>query len=249
MAEARIRCGIGGWTFKPWRGTFYPDGLRQKDELEFATSKLTSIEINGTYYRTQTPGSFGKWGAAAPDGFQYAIKASRYCTNRKFLPDAAESMERFFAQEIGDLGSKLGPILWQFMGTKQFDADEIKDYVKLFPAEIGGIKLRHAIEARHESFGDDRFFSILQENDIALVNADSEKYPQFTEQTASFAYLRLLGAQENIETGYPPNEITKWADQFSQWRSDGRDVHAYFINGAKVRAPAAAMAMIQQVGE
>ncbi len=249
MAEARIRCGIGGWTFKPWRGTFYPEGLRQKDELEYATSKLTSIEINGTYYRTQSPGSFGKWGRAAPDDFQYAIKASRYCTNRKFLPDASESMERFFAQEIGDLGLKLGPILWQFMGTKQFDSVEISDYVKLFPAELDGIRLRHAIEARHESFRDDKFFSILGEHDIALVNSDSEKYPQFTEQTASFAYLRLLGAQEEIETGYPLDKVAKWVDQFDQWRDDGRDVYAYFINGAKVRAPAAAMAIVERIGE
>lgn len=249
MVDATIRCGIGGWTFKPWRGTFYPKGTRQADELNYAASKLTSIEINGTYYRTQTPGSFAKWGEATPDGFQFAIKASRYCTNRKFLPDAKESMEKFFAQEIDHLDDRMGPILWQFMPTKKFDADEISDYVKLFPKELNGLPVRHAIEARHDSFRDDRFFDLLKENDIALVNSDSDKYPKFSEQTASFAYLRLLCAQEDCETGYPVDEIVKWSEQFSQWRDDGRDVYVYFINGAKVRAPAAAMALIECLGE
>lgn len=249
MVDAKIRCGIGGWTFKPWRGAFYPKGLRQADELSYAASKLSSIEINGTYYRTQTPGSFAKWGAATPDGFQFAVKASRYCTNRKFLPDAKESMEKFFAQEIEDLGDRLGPILWQFMPTKKFDAAEVKDYVELFPKQLNGIPVRHVMEARHESFRDDRFFHLLKDNDIALVNSDSDKYPKFSEQTASFAYLRLLCADENIETGYAMDEIAKWSEQFSQWRSDGRDVYVYFINGAKVRAPAAAMALMEQLGD
>lgn len=249
MVKARIRCGIGGWTFKPWRGTFYPKGLRQADELNYAAGKLTSIEINGTYYRTQTPGSFAKWGGAVPDGFQFSIKASRYCTNRKFLPDAKESMEKFFAQDIDDLGDRLGPILWQFMPTKKFDVEEIKDYVELFPKILNGIPLRHVIEARHESFRDDQFFDLLRENDIALVNSDSEKYPQFSELTASFAYLRLLCAQENIETGYSAEDIVQRSEQFRQWREEGRDVYVYFINGAKVRAPNAAMALIERLGD
>ncbi len=249
MGDATIRCGIGGWTFKPWRGTFYPKGVRQADELSYAASKLTSIEINGTYYRTQTPGSFAKWGDAAPDGFQFAIKASRYCTNRKYLPDAKESMEKFFAQEIHDLGDRMGPILWQFMPTKKFDAQELADYIQLFPRQINGKPVRHAVEARHESFHDDRFFDLLKANDIALVNSDSDKYPKFSEQTAGFAYLRLLCAQEDIATGYPAKEIAKWSEQFSQWQDSGRDVYVYFINGAKVRAPAAAMALIEQLGD
>lgn len=249
MADSKVRSGIGGWTFKPWRGTFYPKGLRQADELNFATSKLTSIEINGTYYRTQTPGSFAKWAAAASDGFKFSIKASRYCTNRKYLPDAKESMEKFFVQGIDELGDHLGPILWQFMPTKKYDAEELADYVALFPKELNGVSMRHAIEARHDSFHNDQFFALLKEHDIALVNSDSEKYPQFTEQTASFAYLRLLCADENIETGYPPEEIERLSDQFNQWQDEGRDVYAYFINGAKVRAPAAAMALIEQLGD
>ena len=158
-------------------------------------------------------------------------------------------MEKFFAQEIDELGDRMGPILWQFMPTKKFDPSELADYVSLFPKELNGIPLRHAIEARHESFHNDQFFALLNQYDIALVNSDSEKYPQFGEQTASFAYLRLLCADENIETGYPPEEITKLSDQFNQWRDEGRDVYAYFINGAKVRAPAAAMALIDQLGD
>ncbi len=243
-----IRVGIGGWTYEPWRGVFYPPKLPHAKEIEHATRALTAIEVNGTYYRRQSPKTFESWAKAAPDGFVYALKASRYCTNRKSLGEAGEGVVNFIDQGIVELGDKLGPILWQLMGTKQFDADEIAAFLALLPASHGGLKLRHAIEPRHESFRTPEFVDLARKSGVAVVYAHAEDYPKFEEQTAGFTYARLQQCREEVETGYTAAELDAWAEQAKAWEKGGRDVFVFFIAGAKVRAPAAAMALIERVG-
>jgi uncharacterized protein YecE (DUF72 family) len=247
MASGRILTGIGGWTFEPWRGTFYPEGLPQARELEYAGRHVTAIEINGTFYRTQSPTSFVKWRDAVPEGFVFTVKASRFCTNRKVLAEAEESIGRFLGSGLVELGDKLGPILWQLAGTKKFEPDDMSTFLSLLPAKHDGIRLRHAIEPRHESFDDPAFFAMARKHDVAVVFADSEKYPSFSEETAGFTYARLQNAREEIPTGYTDAELDEWTKQARSWAKNGRDVFAFFINGAKVRAPAAAQALIARL--
>jgi uncharacterized protein YecE (DUF72 family) len=247
MTSGKIHVGIGGWTYEPWRGVFYPPGLPHARELEYAAGAVTAIEINGTYYRTQSPASFRKWAEATPPGFVFSVKASRFCTNRKNLADGGESIGRFLGQGLTELGDRLGPILWQFMPTKRFDADEIAGFLSLLPARQDGMKLRHAIEPRHESFGDPAFIALARKAGAAIVFADSAKYPSIGELTADFVYARLQNAQEEIETGYDAAELDKWADVARGWAGGGRDAFVFMINGAKVRAPAAAQALIARL--
>jgi uncharacterized protein YecE (DUF72 family) len=243
-----IRVGVGGWTYEPWRGVFYPPKLPHAKEIEHATRALTAIEINGTYYRRQTPQTFENWRKAAPDGFVYAVKASRFCTNRKNLADGEDSMRNFFDQGLTELGDKLGPILWQLMGTKQFDPDEIRAFFALLPSKWNGMPLRHAFEPRHESFRTPEFFDLARKAGVAVVYAQADDYPTFENQTGPFTYARLQQCREEIETGYTAAELDRWADQARGWEQGGRDVFVFFIAGAKVRAPAAAMALIERVG-
>lgn len=243
---SRIRVGIGGWTFEPWRKTFYPEGLRQKDELSYAASHLTSIEINGTYYRLQSPKSFADWAKAAPDGFAYAVKASRYCTNRKLLAEAGESVEKFVNQGIVELGDKLGPILWQFSPTKMFEPDDMQAFLDLLPAKVDGIRLRHALEVRHESFKDPAFTTMVKRVGAAIVIADHAEYPMIETDTADFTYARLMMSSEDQATGYSSEALDDWALRAQGWAIKG-DAFVYFISGAKVRAPAAAQALIRKL--
>ena len=247
MTTGKIHVGIGGWTYEPWRGTFYPPGLPHARELEYAAGAVTAIEINGTYYRTQSPASFKKWAEATPPGFVFSVKASRFCTNRKNLADGGESIERFLGQGLTELGDRLGPILWQFMPTKRFDADEIAGFLSLLPASQAGTPLRHAIEPRHESFRDPAFIELARKAGAAIVFADSATYPSIGELTADFVYARLQNAREEIETGYDAAELDQWADVARGWAGGGRDAFIFMINGAKVRAPAAAQALIARL--
>ena len=240
----QIRIGIGGWTYEPWRGVFYPEGLSQKRELEYASRRLTSIEINGTYYSTFKPASWAKWHEETPDGFVFAVKGSRYCTNRKDLSGAGEAVARFVGQGLTELGDRLGPINWQFMATKKFDAADIEAFLKLLPREVGGLPLRHALEVRHESFKDERFYDLVRRHKVAIVFADDDKFPVIEEPTADFTYARLMRTREDVETGYTPAEIGQWAQRARSWAARG-DAFVYFISGAKLRAPAAAQALIQ----
>lgn len=248
MADGRIRVGIGGWTYEPWRGTFFPKGLPHARELEHAASHVSAIEINGTYYRLQSPDSFRKWAAAVPDDFVFTVKASRYCTNRKVLAEAGESIDRFLGQGLTELGAKLGPILWQFMGTKHFDAEEFAAFLALLPESRDGVRLRHALEVRHESFNDPAFFEMARRANAAVVFADSREHPCFPEQTADFTYARLQDAEEAEPAGYTAEALDRWAEQAKAWRDGGRDVFVFMINGAKVRAPAAAEALMARLG-
>lgn len=241
---AAIHVGIGGWTYAPWRGLFYPEGLPQARELAYVGEHLTATEINATFYRRQSPASYAKWRDAVPDGFVFALKGSRYCTNRKDLSEAGESVANFMDQGLVELGDKLGPINWQLAATKKFDADEIAAFLALLPARHEGLTLRHAIEPRHESFDDPAFFALASKAGVAVVVADSPKYPAFDDAAAPFVYARLQNARADLEQGYPDDEIAGWAKRAEAWAKDGREVFAFFINGAKERAPAAAQALI-----
>jgi len=242
-----IHVGIGGWTYEPWRGLFYPAGLAQARELAYVGEHLTATEINATFYGRQKPASFAKWRDAVPDGFVFALKGSRYCTNRKNLGEAGESVANFLGQGLVELGDKLGPINWQLAATKKFDADEVAAFLALLPPEHEGLKLRHAIEARHESFDEPAFFDLVRKAGVAVVLADSAKYPAFDEATAPFVYARLQNARAELEQGYPDDEIAAWARRAKAWKKEGREVFAFFINGAKDRAPAAAQALIAAI--
>lgn len=246
MSEGRIRIGIGGWTYPPWRGTFYPEKFPQAKELEYAASKLGAIEINATFYSRQSPKSWEKWSNSAPDGFQFAIKGSRYCVMKSKLAEGAEGIGNFFAQGLAALGPKLGPIMWQFTHYRRFDRDDIAGFIDLLPSELDGIRLRHAIEPRHRSFEDDKFFDLCKARNIAIVHEDSDDYPRIEADTADFTYARLQRMSEEVPTGYDANSLESFATKAKKWRARG-DAYIFMINGAKVRAPAAAMALQERI--
>lgn len=260
----QVRAGIGGWTFEPWRGVFYPKGLRQADELAFAAAHLPVIEINSTYYSSQKPASFAKWAAATPEGFVFTLKASRFCTNRKVLADAGESIGRFLGQGIVELGSRLGPILWQFMATKRFDAADFEAFLDLLPGELEGRPLRHAVEVRHASFADPAFLAICRARNVAVCLTEHAEFPMIADPTADFVYARLMAGADEIETGYPADHLDAWAQRLGTYAageapkdlpllepatssSGPREVFAFFISEGKVRAPAAAQALMQRL--
>ncbi len=245
--SGKIRVGIGGWTFEPWRGVFYPADLTQKRELEFASRALTSIEINGTYYSTFKPDSWRKWRDETPEGFVFSVKASRFCTNRKVLAEAGPSIEKFMDQGLTELGPKLGPINWQFMATKKFDPEDFAAFLDLLPREKDGLSLRHAIEVRSPTFATPAFYELAHRHNVAIVHAKDEDFPEIDEPTADFTYARLMSSREDLPEGVTAADIKGYAKQAKAWAKRG-DVFAYFIAGAKVRNPAAAQAMIREVG-
>jgi uncharacterized protein YecE (DUF72 family) len=264
-AAADIRVGIGGWTYEPWRGTFYPEGLAQKRELEYASRKLTSIEINGTFYGTQRATSFEKWHDETPDGFVFSLKAPRFATHRRVLAEAGDSIERFFASGLLALKDKLGPINWQFAPTKQFDAEDFDAFLRLLPQHVDGRAIRHAVEVRHESFRHPEFISLVREHGVAVVVAGDSDYPQIADVTAPFVYARIMGTVEDEPLGYSDDALDQWAARAAQWRagdypddlqtiahttiaSAPRDVYLYVISGYKVRNPSAATALLDRIG-
>ena len=260
-----IRTGIGGWTFDPWEGTFYPETLTKKRQLEFASRELTAIEVNGTYYSSQKPATFAKWAAEVPENFVFSLKASRFCTNRKVLAEAGPSVEKFLTQGITELGAHLGPILWQFMGTKKFEPDDFEAFLALLPKSQDGISLRHVVEPRHASFQVPEFVDLLAKYGVAAVCADHHDYPMFADATADFVYARLQKGEDDIATCYSPKEIDAWAGRLKTYaRGDTpddlpaiapdrtaekapRDVFAFFITGGKVNAPNGARALQKSV--
>lgn len=242
-----VRIGIGGWTYEPWRGTFYPSGVRQADELAFAAKALTTIEINGTYYGTQKPETFAKWAKATPEGFVFALKAPRFATSRRVLADGGESIARFLASGLTELGPKLGPINWQLPETKKFDAGDMAAFLDLLPDSVDGIPLRHAIEARHASFANSDFVTLLRDRNIAAVQAADSDYPQIEAATAPFAYLRIMGTTEGHPEGYAPADLDRWTARLRGIAKD-REVFLFVISGHKVANPAAAQALIRRLG-
>ena len=260
-----IRVGIGGWTFEPWRGPFYPAGLPQKKELDFASRAVTTIEINGTYYGSQKPATFAKWRDETPDGFVFAVKGPRFTTNRRVLAEAGPSIDRFFSSGVLELGDKLGPVNWQFLPTKAFDLADFEAFLTLLPKSIEGRSIRNVVEVRHPSFRVPEFVDLLRRHEIATVLADSDTFPEIADITAPFVYARLQGASEVIETGYATDVLALWAERAKLWaggkvpREPGwvgprpkgasrpRDVFIYMINGFKPKAPAAARALLSML--
>ena len=225
---------------------FYPPGLPQKRELEFLGRALNSVEINGTFYSAFKPENFARWREETPDGFVFSLKASRYCTNRRQLGDAIESIQRFAAQGIVELGDKLGPINWQFAATKKFDAQDFESFLKLLPRKAGRLPLRHALEVRNASFECEEFYNLARRYGCAIVFADSAEYPRIDQPAADFTYARLMQSEEHIETGYAKAALDVWAKRAAAWATHG-DVFIYFIAGAKLRAPAAAQALLSRI--
>jgi uncharacterized protein YecE (DUF72 family) len=264
-ATGTIRIGIGGWTYAPWRGTFYPDKLPQKRELEYASRQLTSIEVNGTFYGSQKPETFAKWHDETPDDFVFSLKAPRFATNRNVLADAGPSIARFLASGVMELKDKLGPINWQFMPTKKFDPADFEAFLGLLPKELQGRPLRHVVEVRHDSFRSPDFIALARKHGVAVVIAGDSRYPQIADSTASFVYARIMGTHATAELGYPDAALDVWTARAQAWASgaavdgldcieprsaDGkpRDVYLYVISGHKVRNPAAAMALLRRLG-
>jgi len=260
-----IRIGVGGWTFEPWRGAFYPDGLAQKRELEFMSRKLTSIEINGTYYGSQKPESFAKWRAETPDGFVFTLKGPRFATNRRVLAEAGESIDRFFASGVTELKEKLGPVNWQFMATKKFDPADFEGFLKLLPKEVDGLPIRHAVEVRHDSFKAPDFVALAREYGVAVVAAGDSEFPLIPDVTAPFVYARIMGTSEEEPLGYGAKALDGWVKRAQAWekgevppdlpavalpaedKGKQHEVFLYVISGFKVRNPAAAMALIERL--
>jgi uncharacterized protein YecE (DUF72 family) len=265
-AAGRVRVGVGGWVYEPWRENFYPPGLAHARELDYLSRRVTAIEINATYYRTQSPASFAKWRDATPDGFVFAVKANRFATNRRVLGEAGESIERFLGSGLAELGPKLGPIVWQFATSKQFDGADFEAFLKLLPQRLGALRLRHAMEVRHTSFMTPEYVALARRYGVAMVFADSDEYPSFADPSADFIYARLMKTESRFESGYPPEGIAGWAARARDWsegrepaglarvaapangESRPRDAYLFFISGAKERAPAAAVATLAALG-
>jgi uncharacterized protein YecE (DUF72 family) len=256
-----IRVGIGGWVYKPWRGTFFPKGLPQAKELAHASRQVTAIEINGTFYRSQKPDSFRKWAGETPDDFVFSVKAPRYATHRRVLAEAGPSIDRFFSSGLEELKAKLGPVLWQFDAGKIFDPDDFGQFLALLPTALDGRPLRHVVEVRHQSFLVPAFIDLLSRHSVAVCLVDSEKHPLIADITSDFVYARLQRTAEAIDTGYDAATLDTWAKRAAAWQDGGapadltpivprlppkqpRDVFVYMIAGAKVRAPAAAAALL-----
>ena len=261
----RVYVGVGGWNYAPWRESFYPADLAHKRELEYASRKLASIEINATYYRTQSAASFAKWRDETPEGFIFSVKAPRFAVMRKTPREAGELIDRFFASGVMELGDKLGPILWQFLPNKKFDAGFFDAFLSLLPKNIGGLPLMHAIEPRHESFKTAEFIALARQHGVAIVVAGDSKYPLIADLTAPFVYARIMGTRPDAPLGYDDNALEQWTQRARQWASGAapggldyvartqqkaatpRDVFLYVISGAKERNPAAAMALMERL--
>jgi uncharacterized protein YecE (DUF72 family) len=260
MAEGRIRVGVGGWDFDPWRESFYPPKLARSKQLDFAGRHLTAIEINATYYKLQKPESFAAWAKAVPDGFKFAVKASRFCTNRKALGGAGEAIERFCAQGFTALGDRLGPVLWQFMATKRFEPDDFRAFLDLLPRQWDGVKLTHVVEPRNESFRCAEFVAMARSAGVAIAFADSDEFPCIPDLSGDLVYARLQRSREEEATGYPAAQLDRWAKVAKAWARGesapgfpyvaeppaprARETYMFFISGAKARNPAAAMGLI-----
>ena len=262
--QGNIYAGIGGWTYEPWRGVFYPKGLPHARELAYAAERLTAIEINGTFYRTQSPATYRKWASEVPENFVFSLKGPRYAVNRRVLSEAGDSIKRFLNSGITELGPRLGPLLWQFTPFKKFDEADFGGFLELLPKTFDGHTLRHVVEVRHDSFKTPAFVALLRKFSIPVVFAEHDKYPAIADIAGDFVYARLQKGDEKLKAGYPPKALDGWAARAKTWAQGGepqdlarvdktsvkkepRDVFLYFIHAAKIRAPSAAMALIERL--
>ena len=261
---ASIRVGIGGWTFAPWRKNFYPDGLVQRRELEYASRQLRAIEINGTFYRAQTPAVYAKWAAETPEDFVFSLKAPKSITEGRRLADSTAAAKHFITGGLAEFGARLGPILWQLPPSRVFDQDDLAAFLDMLPRELDGRRLRHVLEVRHDSFLCEPYLKLARAQGVATVFTDSTNYPSMGDITGAFVYARLMRSQSDIDTGYPPTALDGWSRQAKVWangsdpadlphiaapapQAESRDVFVFFISSAKERNPAAAMAMQARV--
>ena len=263
--RTEIRVGVGGWVYEPWRDNFYPAGLPHSRELEYASRRLSAIEINGTYYSTPTPASVAKWRDSTPEDFVFSVKASRFATNRRVLADAGESVRRFIASGITELGPKLGPIVWQFAPTKRFDAADFEAFLKLLPARADGLALRHVMDVRHASFSTPQYLELARRHRVATVLSESDDYPALFDAASDLFYARIMRTESALAEGLTPGTLDALAAcarllqrgglptdmPLIEVAPDGpatsREVFVYFIAGAKERAPAAAMALLRRL--
>lgn len=268
-----IRVGISGWRYPPWRGDFYPDGLPQRRELEYASRQLTSIEINGSFYSLQRPSSYRQWRAEVPEDFVFAVKGGRYITHLKRLRDVEIPLANFFASGVLGLGPTLGPVLWQLPANLPFDAQVLAGFLELLPrttteaaqlallhdgklagdrlwsGQIDERPLRHAIEPRHPGFGCEESAALLRQHDVALVVADSAgRWPCFGAALGPFVYVRLHGDTELYTSGYSDQALDQWTGRLNEWMADGRDAYVYFDNDAKGFAPHDARRLLDRLG-
>ncbi|MGH8174046.1 MAG: DUF72 domain-containing protein [Rhodanobacteraceae bacterium] len=260
-----MRAGTGGWTYAPWRSNFYPAGLVQRRELEYASRHLTTIEVNGTYYGAQKPASYAAWREQTPDGFVFALKAPRYATERRELAGAGKTIKDFVFGGLAELRDRLGPINWQFGEDKIFDRDDFAAFLDLLPRELDGATLRHVLEVRNESFRCAEYLDLARTHRVPTVFTDSPKHPSFADLTGDFVYARLMQSEAARANGYGDAALDAWAKRALTWSkgaepddlprigardarpAKARDVFVYFINGAKERAPAAAMALLDRL--
>jgi uncharacterized protein YecE (DUF72 family) len=261
----RIRVGVGGWTYEPWRDNFYPAGWPHARELEYASRHLSAIEINGTYYRTPTPSSVAQWRDSTPDDFVFSVKASRYATNRRELADAGEAVARFIGSGITELGPKLGPIVWQFAPTKRFDAADFNAFLELLPRQADSLALRHVMDVRHDSFRTPDYLALARRHGVATVLTASDDYPALFDERSPMLYARIMRTEAGLPEGFPSQTLDQLAVCARVLRAGGlpsgmpllqpvddtpvppRDVFVFFISGAKERAPAAAMALMRRL--
>ena len=260
-----IRVGIGGWTFAPWRDNFYPKGLVQRRELEYASRHVSAIEINGTYYGAQKPATYAKWRDETPEGFLFSAKAPMRIMQSRQLAKTGPQVEDFVGG-IAELGAKLGPLVWQFDRGRRIERGAFEEFLALLPSEAGGRALRHVLDVRDPAFVDSDYIALARRHGMATVFTDSDEHPSFADLTADFVYARLMRSRGEIATGYPDADLQAWADRARLWSQGGcpadlpyigaasttpathRDVFVYFISAAKERNPAAAMALLRQLG-
>ncbi len=263
MTKGKVHVGIGGWTFAPWRGAFYPPGLPHSKELAYAAGKLTAIEINGTFYRTQTPASFAKWRGEVPEGFVFAVKAPRVTTHRTALAESEPAIARFLDSGLVELGDRLGPVLWQFPPTRRFEPEHFETFLSLLPASHGGLAMRHVVEARHDSFVVPEWLALLRKYSVAAAVIDSDKHTLLGDLTAPFVYARLQRNSETEAEGYAAAGLDDWAARVRCWmagqavtdlklvttapKPSPRECFVFFISGDKVRAPDAAQAFLRRL--
>jgi uncharacterized protein YecE (DUF72 family) len=240
--------GISGWAYKGWRGDFYPTGLPQREELAYAASRLTSIEINGSFYALQKPESYRKWRDQTPEGFVLAVKGSRFITHMKRLTDAEEPLKRFFDSGVFELGPKLGPVLWQLPERFEYDEERLAAFFGLLPRSTpDGRPVRHALEFRSRTFEQERTYRLLRDHDVACVLADTAgRWPKVEQDTSDFRYVRLHGDAELYTSGYDDRALDDWARRIRSW-DDGQDAFVYFDNDAKGFAPHDALRLIERL--
>lgn len=267
MDSTEIHIGISGWRYAPWRGSFYPQGLRQKDELHYASRAVNSIEINGTFYALQKPERFAGWAAAAPDDFVFSVKAPGFITHTRRLRSVERPLANFFASGVFHLKKKLGPILWQLPPSFKYDPALLEDFLSQLPRTTSEAKrciqgcdeglqrpgyldvparlhLRHALEIRHTSFVDEEFIAQLHKHKVALVMADTAgKWPYLEELTSDFVYLRLHGDKELYSSGYSNRALNSWAERIQTWHHGEQIANAHLVNSSKRKSPAAAKAV------